>query len=172
MVRTERSGSKTKLISNQSGIAGLVIRAAEIQDAPRLHDLHTASVRAVCTSHYSEEIIEGWLLNRSPAGYMRPIERGTLFVTEQHGHIIGFGEAAPGTVIAVYVDPKHIRNGVGTVILKKAMTMARTNHNGPVRIEATLNARDFYEHAGFREVGRSTVRRNHVDVPIVIMEHD
>ena len=29
-------------------------------------------------------------------------------VAEQHGQIIGFGEAAPGNIIAVYVDPTHI----------------------------------------------------------------
>jgi GNAT superfamily N-acetyltransferase len=94
------------------------------------------------------------------------------FVAEQRGQIIGFGEAAPGNVIAVYVDRTHIRRGVGSAILQKVMSMARTDHDRPIRLEATLNARDFYEHAGFRDVGRSTVRRNHVDVPIVIMEHD
>ena len=152
--------------------SSIVIRLARAEDAPCLHNLHAASFRGLCTGHYSEEIIEGWLLNRSPNGYLRPIERRALFVAEQHGHIIGFGEATPGTVIAVYVDPAHIRQGVGTAILQKAMIMARTNHNGPVRIEATLNAQVFYERSGFREVERSTVRRNHVDVPIVIMEHD
>jgi GNAT superfamily N-acetyltransferase len=153
-------------------IAALTIRAAKIQDASRVHDLHAASVRALCAGHYSDEIIEGWLMNRTPDGYLRPIERGTLFVAEQDGRVIGFGEASPGTVIAIYVDPAHIRHGVGSAILEKAMSMARTNQNGPIRLEATLNARAFYEHAGFREVGRSTAKRNHVDVPIAIMEHD
>ena len=50
--------------------------------------------------------------------------------------------------------------------------MARSEHNGTVRLEATLNARDFYERAGFREVKRSMVKRNHVDVPVVVMEYD
>jgi putative acetyltransferase len=153
-------------------VSMMIIRPAQAQDASRIHDLHTASVRALCAGHYSEEIIEGWLLNRSPTGYLRPIERGALFVAEQHGQITGFGEASPGNVIAVYVDPKHIRRGVGTAMLQKAMSMARTDYTGPIRLEATLNARDFYAHAGFREVGQSTVKRNHVDVPIVIMEHD
>jgi hypothetical protein len=49
---------------------------------------------------------------------------------------------------------------------------ARREPEGPVRLEATLNARDFYERAGFREVRRSTVKRNHVDVPVVVMEYD
>jgi hypothetical protein len=98
------------------------------------------------------------LLNRTPGGYLRPIERGTLFVAEQHGRVIGFGEAARGTVIAIYVHPAHVCHGVGTAILRYAVNMARAGHNGPIRLEATLNAQRFYERAGFREVGRSTVR--------------
>ena len=39
-----------------------------------------------------------------------------------------------------------------------------------VRLESTLNATAFYEQFGFREVGRSTARRNDVDIAVVIME--
>lgn len=49
--------------------------------------------------------------------------------------------------------------------------MARDGHDGPIRLEATLNARDFYAHAGFHEIMHSTVRRNGIDVPVVIMEY-
>ncbi len=150
----------------------IVIRPARLEDAPRLHELHTASVRVLCSSDYSAQIIEAWLLNRTPAGYLDPIERGALFIAERGGRVVGFGEAAAGTVIAIYVDPEDVRQGVGTAILRHAVRMARREHNGTVRLEVTLNARDFYERAGFREVKRSTVKRNHVDVPVVVMEYD
>jgi len=93
-------------------------------------------------------------------------------VAERGGRVVGFGEAGPGTVIAVYVDPADVLQGVGTTILRHAVALARREHEGPVRLEATLNARDFYEGAGFREIKRSTVRRNHVDIPVVVMECD
>ena len=60
------------------------------------------------------------------------------------GQIVGFGEATP----------------------------ARSWQRGGVHLEATLNARDFYERAGFREVERSTVTRNGVQIPVVLMEND
>jgi GNAT superfamily N-acetyltransferase len=147
-----------------------VIRSARSEDAVRLHELHAASVRTLCTRHYSAEVIEAWLGNRTPSGYLRPIERGALFVAERAGRVVGFGEAAPGTVIAVYVDPAEVLQGIGTVILRHAIVLACKGHDGPVRLEATLNARDFYERAGFREVTRSAVKRNQVDVPVVVME--
>jgi GNAT superfamily N-acetyltransferase len=149
-----------------------VIRPARIEDAVQLHELHTVSVRALCSGHYSADVIEAWLLNRSPSGYLRPIERGVLFVAERNGRVVGFGEVAPGTVIAVYVHPTEVLQGIGSAILRHAVAVARKGHDGPVRLEATLNARDFYERAGFREVKRSMVKRNHVDVPVVVMEYD
>jgi len=145
-----------------------LIRPAQPQDAARLHELHTASVRALCSGHYSADIIEAWLWNRTPSGYLGPIERGTLFVAEQDGRVVGFGEAAPGAVIAVYVDPANVRQGVGTATWHHAVVFAGEEHDGPIRLEATLNARDFYERAGFREIRRSTVKRNHVDIPVVL----
>src|SRR5690242_14042344 len=136
------------------GPSSIVIRSARFEDAPRLHELHTASVRALCAGHYSADVIDAWLSNRAPSGYLGPIERGALFVAERHGRVIGFGEARPGTVIAVYVDPAEILQGVGCAILRHAVALARSEHDGPVRLEATLNARDFYERAGFREIKR------------------
>jgi GNAT superfamily N-acetyltransferase len=149
-----------------------VIRPARSEDALRLHQLHTASVRALCVGHYSSDVIEAWLGNRTPSGYLGPIERGALFVAERAGRVVGFGEASPGTVIAVYVDPAEVLQGIGSAILRHAVAVAHKGNDGPIRLEATLNARDFYERAGFREVKRSTVKRNQVDVPVVVMEYD
>jgi hypothetical protein len=41
-----------------------------------------------------------------------------------------------------------------------------------VRVESTLNAVGFHKRFGFAETGRSVVRRNQIEVPIVIMERD
>jgi GNAT superfamily N-acetyltransferase len=151
-------------------ISNIVIRQAQREDASRLHELHTASVRALCSAHYSPEIIDGWLQNRSADGYLPPIERGAIFVAERDATIVGFGEAAAGVVVAVYVDPSAIHQGTGSAILRHAIEMARRGHNGPMRVESTLNASHFYERYGFREVTRSTIKRNLVEVPIVVME--
>jgi GNAT superfamily N-acetyltransferase len=113
------------------------LRLATYADAPRLHELHSASVRELGAPHYAPEVIEGWLVNRRPEGYVAPIER----------------------------------RGVGAAIMTHALEIARRGHDGPVRVEATLNAAPFYARFGFREVGRSTLRRGAVDVPFVLMEH-
>ena len=150
--------------------ATLNIRIAEPKDAPYLYHLHTAAIRTVCARHYSPEIVDGWLLGRSPAGYLPPIGRRAIFVAELDHKIVGFGEAAPGAVIAVYVDPAVMGNGVGRLLLMHGIRVARHAHSGPIRVESTLNAAPFYAHHGFVEIECSAVRRNHVDVPIIVME--
>lgn len=149
----------------------VLIRTATLDDASRLHELHTSSIRAICAGHYSRDIVEGWLLHRSPAGYAEPIERKAVFVAELNGEVVGFGEAAAGVIVAVYVDPSAIGQGVGRAILAHALNCARRDHAGPIRLESTLNACGFYKRHGFIEVKRATVKRNHVEVAVVVMEH-
>ncbi len=145
------------------------IRAATSEDAARLHQLHTTSVRRICAPHYAPEVIDGWLANRVPEGYLPRIERGDIFVVEDGGRIVGFGEATPGVVVACYVDPAMVRRGVGSAIMEHALVIARRGHDGPIRVEATLNAAPFYARFGFGELARATLRRGEVDVPYVLM---
>ncbi|HEY3100323.1 MAG TPA: GNAT family N-acetyltransferase [Methylomirabilota bacterium] len=148
----------------------LSIRLAVPADAAQLHALHTEAVRRICAPHYAAEVIDGWLNNRAPAGYLTPIERGALFVVERDGTVVGFGEATPGVIVACYVDPTVVRRGVGSVIMTRALELARQGHDGPIRVQATLNAVPFYARFGFHELERSTLRRGDVDVPYVLME--
>jgi len=81
----------------------------------------------------------------------------------------GIGEATTGVVVACYVDPAMIRRGVGSAIMEHALVIARRGHDGPIRVEATLNAAPFYARFGFGELARATLRRGEVDVPYVLM---
>lgn len=146
------------------------IRSATPQEAQRIHELHLSAVRAQCAQHYSPEIVEGWLENRSAQGYLRGIASGAIFVAEFESQIVGFGEGAPGEVVAVFVDPAFLNRGIGSALLQHALRLAREQHQGSVRLESTLNAVGFYERFGFTQRNRSVVRRNRVEVPIVVME--
>ncbi len=150
----------------------LTLRPGAFADADRLHELHTVSVRTLCSGHYAATVIDGWLANRRPQGYLAPIGRGDLFVVEEGGRIVGFGEAVPGQIIAVYVDPAATHRGVGAAIMDRALVVARSGHKGPIRLESTLNAEAFYRRFGFQAVAHSTVQRNQTAIPAVVMELD
>src|SRR5262245_21503426 len=150
--------------------SGLVIRQARPADAARIHELHTSSVRELCSPCYPPEIIAGWLLNRCPEGYLPGIEGGQVFVVERGDVVVGFGEATTSVILGVFVDPVAVGAGVGSAIVERALEVARQGHPGPIRLESTLNAQAFYERFGFREVKRATVLRNHVAVAVVVMQ--
>lgn len=145
------------------------IRLATPQDAVVMHELHTSSVRVLCKDVYSQETIEGWLANRSPSGYIG-IRKNEMYVLEQSGNIVGFSHVVPGEILAIFVDPDYIRQGIGSALVKHGLTKAKEDHIGPIRIDSTLNAQPFYESLGFRMTGQRTVQRNDVDIPIIEME--
>jgi GNAT superfamily N-acetyltransferase len=139
-------------------------------DAARIHQLHLRSVRDLCKNHYSEEQINGWLKRRTPEGYLPGIEAGEMFLAACGQEIAGFGHAVPGEILAVFVAPEFIRQGAGTLLLRHGIEMARHSHHGPIRLESTLNARGFYQKAGFVEIERTYVRRGESILPVIRME--
>jgi len=146
-----------------------VIRQATVEDAQRLHELHTLAVLRLCSDYYAPEIIRGWLAGRSAGGYLDGIRSGAIFVAEIHSKVVGFGEAIPGEIVAVYVDPDFGKRGVGAALLNHGVRLASAGRGGTVRLESTLIAVGFYERFGFTELERSVVHRNDVEVPIVVM---
>jgi GNAT superfamily N-acetyltransferase len=146
------------------------IRKASRGDAPTIHELHTASVTTLCRTHYSPDLISRWLENRAPEGYYQGIDKGDMFVCEFEGNIVGFGHAAPGEILAIFVHPDRVCQGVGSFLLSHGLELARRGHRGPIKLIASLNAQAFYEKHGFTETMRYSVKRNNVDIPVVEME--
>jgi predicted N-acetyltransferase YhbS len=148
------------------------IRKATEADAERIHELNTDSVRKICSSVYSPEIIDGWLKNRTPRGYLAGIRAGEMYVAEKEGKIIGFGHAVPGEILATFVDPAYVRRGVGSLLMKHGIGMANVKAPETIRIESTLNARNFYETFGFKVTREMMVRRGNVEVPCYELHRD
>jgi ribosomal protein S18 acetylase RimI-like enzyme len=145
----------------------VTIRKAEELDAVPIHELHLRSVRQLCSTVYSTEIIEGWLKNRAPEGYLNGIRKGEMYVAEIGGRMVGFGHAVPGEIAAIYVDPAFTRRSIGSLLVENGMEMAKTGTSGTIIIVSTLNACPLYEKCGFKIMREITVRRNDVEIPCV-----
>jgi GNAT superfamily N-acetyltransferase len=146
-----------------------IIKATS-DDANQIHELHTRSVRELCKDHYSTEQIDGWLKQRTPGGYLPGIEAGEMFMALNGRQIVGFGHAVPGEILAVFVAPEFIRQGAGALLLEHGIEIALSGQKGPIRLEATLNAKEFYEKAGFAEIERISVQRGEALLPVIRME--
>lgn len=147
----------------------LQIRTAKLTDAPAIHHLHTRSVQTLCRSHYTPVQIAGWIGRRQPAGYLPAIEREEMFVAEIAGTLAGFGHAVAGEVVALFVDPAWTGRGVGRQLLTHALALAQGDEERPVLLEATLNARPFYERCGFQMVEQKTIQRGQTELAVVVM---
>jgi len=152
-----------------AGPAAPAIRPAARADAEAIVAVHTAAIARVCSPHYTARQVRVWLSLRDAAGYHPDIDRGELFVCEESGRLIGFGQARPGQVVAVFVHPDRAGRGVGARLLEHALVLARRGHEGPVTVIATLNAVGFYERHGFRVVRRYAETRRGVGLPVVEM---
>ena len=146
-----------------------MIRIALPDDALAIHNLHTRSVRGLCTRDYPKEVIEAWLSGRSPDGY-KGIAKKEMYVFEEGGAICGFSHVVPIYGVALFVDPDHTKRGVGRALFEHALALIRASGTIPVPFEATITALPFYLKMGCTEVRRSFVEKNHVKVETVLMQ--
>ncbi|HAI68902.1 MAG TPA: hypothetical protein DCM38_05620 [Gammaproteobacteria bacterium] len=143
-----------------------MIRIATTEEAQSIHELHTRSVRTLCKDHYSEEQINAWLTGRTPEGY-KGIAHNEMFVFEDDEGIKGFGHAIAGEILAIFIEPEYINQGIGTAILKYAIKLATKDQTCLVKLKSTLNASGFYSQFGFKVVGKGSDQNG----PYLIMEN-
>lgn len=145
------------------------IRLATCEDALYIHNLHTRSVRGLCSGDYPANVIEGWLQGRSPEGY-KGIAKNEMYVFEANREIIGWVHVRPKEIVGLFVDAAHARRGVGRALFEYALRIVRQNTVGRIEFEATVTAAPFYESCGCKRLGRSSIRKSSVDVQTVRME--
>ncbi len=136
------------------------IRPATEQDYVAMDQLQTVSVRALCASVYSQELIEAWVGKPKPERYMRGCQKGASYYACMMGErLCGF--CAIGLkrrmVEAVFVHPEMAGQGIGSRMLQHLFTLAAQNGIDQLMLESSLNAIDFYASHGFVEYARCQV---------------
>lgn len=130
------------------------LRPARAGDGIAVFEITRLSVRALARNHYSPEQIEGWMGARTPNYYEELIARGRMVVAELGDEIVGFVDAEPGEVTRLFILEQVAGYGLGKRLLEIGIENARGDHDGPIRIESTINAEGFYQHHGFHTVSR------------------
>ena len=132
-----------------------VIRVALPEDAEAIHEVHMASIRGLCSMHYSAAEIGAWCGGRAASNYRLPIREKVVLVAEVDARIRGFGQLDPkGVIEAVYVHPDQPRQGVGGALLRALEARALRLGCEVLRLDSSLNAVGFYAAAGYRTVER------------------
>lgn len=130
----------------------LIIREAWQSDVAAIHAIHLASIRGLCSSSYSVEVINAWVSNPDVERFGRQMDAGIRYVLAmKSGTACGFAalDVADAKITALFVHPAHSGNGIGMRLLRELEKMATDNGIGELQVDASLNARRFYETHGY-----------------------
>ena len=149
----------------------IVIRRGIDRDAENLFRIHVDAVESQCKNFYTQKQIKGWFEDRTAAEYVEHINRGKIWVAMEAEQIIGFTECWPGHIDRMFVPQWAAGKGVGSSLLKFAISHAFSDGCAVVRLEATLNAQRFYEKHGFEKKSDSSfVQPSGTKIETVLME--
>lgn len=131
-------------------------RFAKSSDAAAVWALRANAIRLKCSSHYPADVIETWAAAKMPSTFGALIENEHFVVVEQGGRIVGYAGLNPTEqeIEAIFVSPDFSGQGLGALLLERAEKQARDLRFGTVKLKASLNAVNFYQRAGYSEVGR------------------
>ena len=149
------------------------VRPATATDAESIWQVHGDSIRALCRDRYRPEEIAAWIAVRNPESYRVALQSRELFVAEDGGAIVGFGQLDPvkAEVEACYVTPSATGSGVGSALLARMEDSVRRHGHALVRLNSTLNAESFYAAQGYRRLGDALHRvSGSVELACVRME--
>jgi Acetyltransferases len=154
----------------------VILREAVPDDAPRMRDVHLASIEALGPQAYSDEQVAAWAHERDPAEYPIETDETHVLVAEADGdtnsegrdRIVGFGWLKPeaddylevavdGEITTLYVHPAVAREGVGTRLYTELEAKARRRGVESLGLWASRNAVPFYEAQGYRRVTDHTI---------------
>lgn len=149
------------------------VRAAVLEDAERVYQVHKLSITYLCSGTYSPLQVGEWSELRTPRDYEESIRDGCVTVAESPDGVVGFAvfKAEIGELDALYVHPDCVGHGIGTQLLAAVETHARSQDLPSITLNATLNSTLFYERRGYSSLGVTTYRLpSGIELPCVRMQ--
>jgi putative acetyltransferase len=128
-------------------------------DIDALVDLFRKSVRITAGRDYTQEQVLAWApdeIDRS-AGSERCANSQTL-VAELQNSLVGFAILeSDGHLDMMYVHPEHQGKGIASALLEHVERFARRHGLARLYTEASITARPYFEHRGFRLIAPQAV---------------
>lgn len=126
------------------------IRKATINDAPVSFEIRREAVRAQCHNHYPQQDLETWTSGEMTKTFAdRVADQFYVAVTDERVVGTGMIDLGTGKIDAVFVSPEYMRRGVGRALMEHLEGLAVRAGLLVIRLDATLNAAQFYRTMGF-----------------------
>lgn len=154
----------------------MLIRPALAADVDAIMVTHVAAIRETCRAAYNPEEIAAWTSGgMNPERYLPGITEGRTLVAVVDEAVVAFCEfdAGTGEVLGMFVDPAHLRRGLGRGLLQAVEGRAAQRGLERLHLQSTLNAIEFYRANGFVVDEMALFRlRSGVSVPCAVMHKD
>jgi RimJ/RimL family protein N-acetyltransferase len=149
--RLSRGGGRAK--SGRS----YTLRHGRPDDGAAILRVHRRAILALARADYTEKETRSWATKLVPEGYGKAMtEGGEIYevALDQAGRMIAFCSRREDEVVALFVDPDWAREGLGSVLLRRAEAAIAAAGHRRVRVGASRTGQRFYETHGYRLVER------------------
>lgn len=146
------------------------LRPYRTQDCPALARLFYDTVHTVNARDYTPPQLDAWADGHVDlAAWDRSLSERHSLVAVLDGVIVGFGDmASDGYLDRLYVHKDYQGRGIATALCD-ALEQAAP---GPYTTHASITARPFFEHRGYRVVREQQVERKGILLTNFVMQKD
>ena len=145
------------------------LRAYRPSDCAQMAELFYRTVHRVNARDYTKDQLDVWATGTVDLrAWDASFRAHTTMVAVKNGEIVGFGDMdQTGYLDRLYVHKDHQREGIATAICD---ALERTVEGKPCTTHASITAKPFFLHRGYRVVKEQTVRRQGIPLTNYIME--
>ena len=144
------------------------IRPAGEQDAQAISKLIHRTIREVNVREYGEEGIAPLLEWNGETRIREALRSMEFLVCEKQGQIVGVGglDTMSGYLSRGYVLPEWQGKGIGTALLERLESIARSHRMQEVHLDATLTSTRFLERRGYHPLGERVASNGFHYIPM------
>lgn len=148
-----------------------VIRPYRSEDCPELAQLFYDTVHTVNAADYPPEQLDVWATGQVDlAGWDASFLAHHTLVAERDGMLVGFGDMDDtGYLDRLYVHRDFQRQGIAAAICSR---LEEDCTAGVFTTHASITARPFFEHRGYRVVKQQQVERGGVLLTNFVMQRE
>ncbi|MFC6720529.1 GNAT family N-acetyltransferase [Halobacteriaceae archaeon SHR40] len=149
-------------------------RAAKVGDAGAILTVKQVAISAIDSDEYTARQLDAWRPDDELVEeFGRAIEsnRFEILLVESGPATAGYGvlNTAENRIDAVFVHPEYHGEGIGSSLVRQFESRARITGLSELQLVSSLNAKEFYETLGYRDIDRKVREINGVDLKFAVM---
>jgi len=133
------------------------VREFRLADLDSVKELINRTIDVCYNGFYLKEVMSYFDMYNWDGNILKAARDGYIVVVETQEKIVGTGSVIGSTILRVFIDPGHQKQGLGRMIMNELESRAEANSVKILQLRALANARKFYESLGYSTVDKGLV---------------